>query len=234
MCRVKLSMSKEKIIKISPHFNIVIGKRSRKPKPIAMQEALGLFDAFADRRDLAFNYLNDGCFFRSHLICKELSDMGLRPRKSWAFKKGSDGYLRPGSLGSICSYWNLHIAPVVDIKGVGKDIHSMIIDPVLFNGPVYLEEWLAVLGDKFAFAGIVDSNFAPNPENGYACNQMVSEETIKWHELQFFNVVRQSDYSKKRKVLESTQRKLWSSSNGLTLKESGETWVVQNSKSLRF
>jgi hypothetical protein len=43
--------------------------------------------------------------------------------------------------------WSYHVAPVVAVRGPEGARWDMVFDPLLFDGPVPVEEWLSALHD---------------------------------------------------------------------------------------
>lgn len=96
----------------------------------------------ADESDLAFNYPEDGCYARAHLMLKRITERyGVSVNKVWAF----------GNLKVNTSYgtadWEYHVAPIVTVTN-GKDSQSMVIDPSIANGPVTKGQWWAIMSNE--------------------------------------------------------------------------------------
>lgn len=52
---------------------------------VPLDQVQGIFDALSSDPDMGFQYSDDGCHVRTHLLCAKLFDMGVVPQKSWAF-----------------------------------------------------------------------------------------------------------------------------------------------------
>jgi len=113
---------------------------SVKSSALAPEQAIALFDKLADRTDLAWGYPAQGCHARAHILCHDLAEMGLSPKKAWASDTLYDRlYLKPPE-GELME-WNWHAAPVLAVKMPDGKVQDMVFDPVFFDGPVLLAEW---------------------------------------------------------------------------------------------
>ena len=106
---------------------------------ISFEQALTVFDHLADRDDLAFGYLSEGCQVRAHLVCMEMKTIGLKPRKAWAFRGENPLYvmLPDGKKGE----WDYHVVLALPVRMPKGKILDLVFDPGLFDGPVTLQEW---------------------------------------------------------------------------------------------
>ena len=105
-------------------------------KTISLKKAKKLFDQQAKRSDISWNYQDDGCFARAHLMTRDFKKSGVTSDKVWArgdFKIiAKDGHLIE---------WNYHVAPIVYVKQNGK-VEKYVIDPSVADEPVTVEDWL--------------------------------------------------------------------------------------------
>lgn len=110
---------------------------------VSLADAVRIFDYFADRDDLVFNWLKDGCYARGHIMCNDLVEMGLFPWKGWILEGTGGVYAEiPGRM---TTYWGYHVAPVIPVRGVDGAVRQMIIDPAIFDGPATMAEWVSAL-----------------------------------------------------------------------------------------
>lgn len=124
-------------------------------KTISLDRATELFNKARAMKDIAWDYKQDGCYARAHLMARRFEAEGVRVDKAWL--KG-DLYL-PGT--NIA--WNFHVAPVVYVKDKEGIVKKMVIDPSVFDKPVTVEEWDQKIA-KRTIKGTVVTAF-PFPEN---------------------------------------------------------------------
>lgn len=106
-------------------------------KSVSVEEAAGIFAQLAGRKDIAFRYAPDGCYARAHLMCRQIFEMGIVPKKAWALE--DDQMLKVRRSGQRVD-WVFHVAPVIPVE-MPEGIVDMVFDPSLFDGPVTLEKW---------------------------------------------------------------------------------------------
>jgi hypothetical protein len=85
--------------------------------------------------DIAWNYKQDGCYARAHLMARRFEAEGIRVDKAWI--KGHLNILDPQNPIS----WNFHVAPLVYVQMPNGKMEKMVIDPSLFDKPITLDEW---------------------------------------------------------------------------------------------
>lgn len=146
--------------KAAENLNILkknIHPDSQVGKTISMSRATELFNKATKMGDIAWNYIQDGCYARAHLMARRFEAEGVRVDKVWI--KGS--LYVPDSNPKI--NWKFHVAPIVYVDD-GKGGHQkMVIDPSLFSKPVTVEEWDKKMS-KNTLRGSVITSF-PYPEN---------------------------------------------------------------------
>jgi Glutaminase len=121
----------------------------RSPDAIELDQAAAIFAEFASSEELALRFPADGCYARTHLMVQRLLGQGLAPSKMWAFAAS-----RADLLWTETPYhpngkvqWGYHVAPVLMVRGIDDALREMVFDPLLFDRPVSLEEWLSALHD---------------------------------------------------------------------------------------
>jgi hypothetical protein len=105
-------------------------------KAITYKRAQELFNYAKSMKDIAWNYKEDGCYARAHLMAKRFKAQGIQVDKAWL--KG-ELQLKP-QKGSLIQ-WGFHVAPVVYIKNKKEQIEKYIIDPSTFDNPVPVKVW---------------------------------------------------------------------------------------------
>ncbi len=131
---------------------------------VLLDKALEIFDLLADRRDIAFGYTYDGCHSRAHIMCRAMMDMGLTPKKAWAFE-GKKYLCIQKPAGGEQKWW-YHVAPVLSVLMPGGKVQDMVIDPGLFDGPVTLKEWGDIMEAQTDKLQIVPFGVSPEGHNG--------------------------------------------------------------------
>jgi hypothetical protein len=119
------------------------------PQAIGADQAAAIFSNFAATEDLALGFLADGCYARTHVMVQHLLDQGLSPMKVWAFAASAADPLwveAPNSSGERVE-WSYHVAPVLVVREPDCEPEERVFDPVLFDRPVRVEEWLSALHD---------------------------------------------------------------------------------------
>ncbi|MBI3441960.1 MAG: hypothetical protein HY052_09230 [Proteobacteria bacterium] len=117
----------------------------------------------ADMEDIAFGYPQLGCYARAHIMCRQLLDQGIIPKKAWAFE-GGKGLVVDFFVEQI--RWSYHVAPVVAIKMPDRTIQDMVMDPGLFDGPVPLYEWGRIMAAEPEKLQITSLGNAPKGYHG--------------------------------------------------------------------
>ena len=102
---------------------------------ISLDRATELFNKAISMQDIPWNYKQDGCYARAHLMARRFEAEGVRVDKVWL---NGDLYV-PGSEPPL--EWEYHVAPIVYVKDDKGIVKKMVIDPALFSKPVTVEEW---------------------------------------------------------------------------------------------
>ena len=110
--------------------------------PLSLEEARTLL---TDMRaaDIPFDFAKSYCSARAHEMRRLMAAQGVECRKVF-FHAAKDYSIRVQhpAMGTIL--WSYHVAPTVAVQTPGGVVR-MVIDPSLFNGPVTIEEWKAVM-----------------------------------------------------------------------------------------
>lgn len=124
---------------------------------ITVEQARAAFAWMKEQDDIAFRYVQDGCYARAHLMIKRLQAMGLAPGKVWALAGEGGMYVETPYgeheiAGRKVQKWGWHCAPSLKVRTADGNLITCVIDPSLFDGPVSLETWKKALrpvnGDK--------------------------------------------------------------------------------------
>jgi len=104
-------------------------------------DALDIFNYLADQDDIAFNFVEDGCYARAHIMCKKLRDLGITPQKAWSgLQPGNNDNIKVIFHDAHKIEWGYHVAPVLEVKK-GYNTELIVFDPSLFDAPVTIREW---------------------------------------------------------------------------------------------
>jgi hypothetical protein len=101
-----------------------------------LEQAEKLFNKILLRKDIPFDYTDDGCFARAHVIATDLFNIGIQSGKIWI--TGGD-IINPSD--NNCK-WDYHVAATIGVEIAGK-IDSLVIDPSPANKHLLtIEQWL--------------------------------------------------------------------------------------------
>jgi hypothetical protein len=116
---------------------------------IEPDQAAALFVEFAAAADLALGYPADGCYARTHVMVQQMLARGLAPSKVWAFAASTSDLLWTEApdqpLGRV--QWGYHVAPVLVVQDADNNVREAVFDPLLFDHPASVEDWLDALHD---------------------------------------------------------------------------------------
>jgi len=98
---------------------------------------------------IPFQYVIDGCYARAHKMRKIITEKyKFCCEKVFSFAdEGNDRLcVKADKWGGCCVTWWYHVAPLVRVKFKFHHLFSvnlaMVIDPGMFDGPVFLSTWL--------------------------------------------------------------------------------------------
>ena len=105
-------------------------------------EAQAWFDKFRADSSIPWNYPNDCCYNRAHVMCQQLQAAGVPCGKAWNYAPAS-GPLRVPTANDPDGYveWGYHVAPTVPVRGADGVVRDMVIDPSIASGPITPEQW---------------------------------------------------------------------------------------------
>jgi len=114
------------------------------------QQAQERFDKFKCREDIPWDYPQDCCYNRAHVMATELRAEGLNVGKAWNYAPPVGDLLRVSvsKQNDPRGYveWGYHVAPTVPILDSKGNVNTMVIDPSITNGPIRPEQWKALQG----------------------------------------------------------------------------------------
>jgi hypothetical protein len=124
-------------------------------RPVTLQRATALFGMVHCQSCnpktgappcIPFLYARDGCYARAHQMCRLIIADGDEPGKIWNF--GHLTVKTPNEPRCEVSWW-FHVAPVLQVDTAGPlGPQLYIVDPSLFPGPVPVQNWVAVQGNR--------------------------------------------------------------------------------------
>lgn len=127
------------------------------------QQAQQRFDKFKAREDIPWNYPNDCCYNRAHVMAKELQAEGVDVGKVWNYAPRGDvaNPLRVSTSNDPSGYveWGYHVAPTVPVADSRGTVSKMVIDPSIAATPISAEQWKTLQGQPQS--DLVLTNSAP-------------------------------------------------------------------------
>lgn len=109
-------------------------------KPVPFDRALEIFDEIAAMGNIAFGFPDEGCFSRAHLMVRTMYEMGLTPKKAWAFEPENGDLLVKLANGKQITWWS-HVAAALPVEMPDGKVVDLVFDPSMFDGPVTLQQW---------------------------------------------------------------------------------------------
>lgn len=125
------------------------------------QEAKDWFDKFKAQQDIPWNYPNDCCYNRAHVMAEQLKAAGVAVGKAWNYAPGADHLLRVDTPNDPKGYveWGYHVAPTVQVRNADGSVQLMVLDPSITSGPITPDQWKALQGQ--ADSSLVLTNATP-------------------------------------------------------------------------
>ncbi len=112
------------------------------------QQAQAWFDKFKARVDIPWNYPNDCCYNRAHVMAQDLKKAGVDVGKAWNYAPDNADALRVNTPNDPKGYveWGYHVAPTVPVMKPDGTTQPMVLDPSIASGPVTPAQWKAMQG----------------------------------------------------------------------------------------
>jgi hypothetical protein len=112
------------------------------------QQAQERFDKFKCREDIPWDYPQDCCYNRAHVMATELHAEGVDVGKVWNYAPTPWSFLRVSTPHDRRGYveWHYHVAPTIPIMDSKGNLSRMVIDPSITNGPVTADQWKTLQG----------------------------------------------------------------------------------------
>ncbi len=198
-------------------------------RALSFFDAMALFDRLADRPDIAFGYVRDGCYARAHLMCLEMEAQGLAPLKAWALEYIYKGNPPPVTMpnGKIAR-WDWHVAPALPVRMAEGDVRMMVFDPGLFDGPVPPEEWARLIHVTSEKIKILPFGAPPLDDNGDYIpdnSSFTHREDILDHARATMEKYLSFQTAPRRTVFASAARKQACDQKPMSFSMQGKTWV---------
>ena len=190
---------------------------------LTLEAAIDVFDQLADMRDIAFNCIYDGCYARTHIMCRRLIAAGLTPFKAWAFE--GKRILRVNTPGGKKARWSYHVAPTLPVRMQSGGIIDMVFDPGLFDGPVSLQEWGNIMRAQEKNLHVVSFGHPPPSYAGdYDTHHTTGYDTDSRAEKKMREYINAND-TEPRVLFQSSSRRQIRQQNASAGVASGATWV---------
>lgn len=130
---------------------------------LTRQQAQERFDKFKCREDIPWDYPQDCCYNRAHVMAKELRAEGVDVGKVWNYapapRVGNPLRVATPHDRSGCVEWRYHVAPTIPIMDSKGNVGRMVIDPSITDGPITPDQWKALQGQPLS--DLVATNAAP-------------------------------------------------------------------------
>jgi len=114
------------------------------------QEANQWFDDFKCREQIPWDYPQDCCYNRAHVMARELQAVGVDVGKVWNYAPPSvfGNGLRVSTPHASRGYveWTYHVAPTVPVVDPQGKVSRLVLDPSMTNGPITPDQWKALQG----------------------------------------------------------------------------------------
>ncbi len=123
---------------------VVLPKPKRKASSyptVTPQQAGQVFRTLANRPDIAFRYVDDGCYARAHLMIEHMLALGMKPARAWTFANGEALHVRRPNDPSKFVTWKYHVAPILRVRFADGKEAWRVIDPSMFDRPVSIATW---------------------------------------------------------------------------------------------
>jgi hypothetical protein len=130
---------------------------------LTQQQAQARFDQFKAREDIPWNYPNDCCYNRAHVMAQELQADGVDVGKVWNYAPAPKvgNLLRVSTTNDPKGYveWGYHVAPTVPVADSRGAVTKMVLDPSIADCPITPQQWKALQGQPLS--SVVLTNSAP-------------------------------------------------------------------------
>ena len=191
---------------------------------ISIDKAIKLFDELADNQEIAFNFRWRGCYARAVLMREIMLDKSITPKliKSYQDKEmlKVDVYNQTAQCHPL--EWDSHVAPVVEVKLDNGNVESLVFDPSLFDGPVWMEDWRAIMNAEphKIKIDVWEKTLAEDGSDPLLNKALKQMDDHLWTSASY----------PLRDVFSSSVRRQWAENNKKPLKPHGKTWVQQGQK----
>lgn len=109
---------------------------TKNPSILTLTQAEKIFNKIKKMKDISFQYQQDGCFARAHIMADRLkNNFQVESRKIWA-----TGVLSPANNPQV--QWCYHVAPIIQVRNSNGGIVEMVIDPSISSTLLTKEDWL--------------------------------------------------------------------------------------------
>ncbi len=114
---------------------------------ITWEQAAEVCTEFIGNADLALSFVRDGCFARTHIMVRRLTEKGFVPKKIWAFAASAVDPLWVIDRNRKLS-WGYHVAPLLWVRLTTGVCAYVVVDPVLADSPMQIDQWVEALHDS--------------------------------------------------------------------------------------
>lgn len=131
---------------------------------LTAEEAVELFDVLSNLNNVAHAHLTEGCYARTHIMCRHLDELGYAPNKAWLIEDRAKTMLPsiPGPENDGDLNFTYHVAPALLVERPDGQIVDMVFDPSFFDGPTEMDEWAFVMDEDPPYVEIKPFGEAPS------------------------------------------------------------------------
>jgi hypothetical protein len=113
---------------------------------VVSEEKLKELTFMLAKEPYAYQYPEEGCFMRAHMMAKKLESLGILSAKVFAWGSNFENTLRIKNPYTLkWNYWRYHIAVSLVLKTSEGEYVPMIIDPSLSFEPLTVAEWFQLM-----------------------------------------------------------------------------------------
>jgi hypothetical protein len=112
---------------------------------VSEQRARELFSLLAKAPDIPHRFVDEGCHFRAHVEARRLEELGVYSEKAFLVPDGADLRIKSPHSPIGFTLAIFHTAPVIFVRTDEGKLERRIIDPSLFDEPVSVEKWAALM-----------------------------------------------------------------------------------------
>lgn len=112
--------------------------------PLSLERVAALFTDMQSQRHIPYDFPQSYCSARAHEMRRLMALQGIECRKVFFYATVGDSIRAEHPVHGAIT-WSYHVAPTVAVQTPEGVVVRMVVDPSLFDGPVTIEQWTAVM-----------------------------------------------------------------------------------------